>query len=215
MSACVVSLAGATWLTLGMSFYEGQWCNTGLMMYSWIIYCLIFIINVGIIILEVMTYIQDLKEDEGDENDDNLQWLSVGFATSAILFISSFILNIVNIYKCVGDFRSNSMGGSTRSMRGRRGKREYFNEGFVARRPKGRNLRARYSYSEDDRSHNIPRMHIVPKRSRSQKRSSNQSRQMNSRRLPRRIGNRFFVSTGDGRVEKNSIIEITAGEHSV
>jgi len=174
---CVASLAGAAWLTIGMSFYEGVWCNTGLMMYSWLIFILILIANVVIIFVELSDSFQDdIAEDEEDTNT-NSKWVSLGFATSAILVVSSFIFNVVYIYKCVGQKKVQEDKDNLKAISRRRRRRRsdgYASEGYVQRRRRTRSTqlrgqRIKYSYSEDERRRKRPIRHN--QRSRNQPRT--------------------------------------------
>lgn len=167
---CVASLAGSTWLTIAMSFYEGEWCNSSLMLYSWLLFALILVANAVIIVVELSDSFEDTNAD--DDQETNAKWVSLGFACSAILVVSSFIFNLVYIYKCVGQKNTQEDKDNSNTTRNsRRTGTGSMSEGFVPRRSRsstGRNSRrSKYSYSEDERRlRNLNRDNGASKRTR-------------------------------------------------
>jgi len=217
---CVASLAGSTWLTIAMSFYEGEWCNSSLMLYSWLLFALILLANAVIIVVELSDSFEDDTAEDGEETDT--KWVSLGFACSAILVVSSFIFNLVYIYKCVGQksrqedkYNSNATGKRRRTAAG------YTSEGFVPRRSrtssrrKGR--RSKYSYSEDERwLRNSTRVNGASKRTRIGQKNFTEIQ-------PRRTDSKFSIwnSSNNGVVthreqsrEKKPVMEITPAQIS-
>jgi len=215
---CVASLAGSTWLTIAMSFYEGEWCNSSLMLYSWLLFALILVANALIIVVELTDSFEDYTAEGGEETDT--KWISLGFACSAILVVSSFIFNVVYIYKCVGQkspqedkYNSNATRNRRRTLTG------YTSEGFVTRRSRGstgRNRRrSKYSYSEDEkRLRSSTRVNEASKRTRIRQKNLTeiQPRRTDPKFSIWKSGNNGLVTHRERSREKKPTMEITPAQ---
>jgi len=144
------------------------------------------------------------------EVDTNIKLLSLAFACSAVLFVSSFIFNILHIYKCVGLDEDKNQ----RTMRERRRKRNYPSEGFISRRPIRSGRGSKYWNYEDEKLHYTPKMEIVPKWNKSLNYSRNaiHPRVKDFGWSSQRTGDEIVIISNRGVREKNGVIEITAGE---
>jgi len=214
---CVASLAGSTWLTIAMSFYEGEWCNSSLMLYSWSLFALILVANAVIVVVELSDSFEDDTGTAEDGEETDAKWVSLGFACSAILVVSSFIFNLVYIYKCVGqkspqEDKYNSKATSKR----RRTLTGYSSEGFVPRRsrssPERKSRRVKYSYSEDERKlRSSTRVNGASKRTRIRQKNFTeiQPRRTDPKLSIWNNGNNGVVTNREWSREKKPVMEIT------